>query len=102
MAYLIDLPEKWVDGRALDASLGKGAGPLLTMESSIIVTIPEASSILVDTGIRLLSLSNQLQDVGKRVTLEFGREESATYGYLNRIGFFDELDKEIIVKPRRP
>lgn len=102
MAYLIDLPEKWVDGRSLDAAMGSGAGPHLTMESSIIVNIPEASAIWVDTGIRLLSLSNQLHEVGKRVTLEFGREDSASFGYLNRIGFFDELHKQIIVKPHRP
>jgi hypothetical protein len=102
MAYLIDLPAKWVDGEALDVALARDIGPHLTMESSIIVSIPAGTSVMVDAGVRLLSLSNQLQHVGKRVTLDFSNEDTSTFDYLNRIGFFDELDKKIIVKPDRP
>lgn len=57
---------------------------------------------MVDAGVRLLSLSNQLHHVGKRVTLEFCRGDTATYDYLNRIGFFDELHPGINVRPERP
>lgn len=57
---------------------------------------------MVDTGVRLLSLSNQLAHAGKEVTLDFEEGADGTYGYLNRIGFFDHLLPNIEVFPCRP
>ncbi len=56
---------------------------------------------MVDAALRLLSLCNQLDLVGKRVQLVFADEADA-YGYLDRIGFFDHLARAIAVTPERP
>jgi hypothetical protein len=102
MAYRVELPGKWIDAAALESALGSGSGPHRSMESSVLFSIPAGAALMVDAGVRLLSLSNQLRHVGKRVTLEFSREDTSTYDYLNRIGFFDELDPGINVRPARP
>jgi hypothetical protein len=57
---------------------------------------------MVDAGIRLLCLANQLQDAGKIVTLVFDDGVSGTQGYLDRMGFFDLLHPDIRVAPNRP
>jgi hypothetical protein len=57
---------------------------------------------MVDAAVRLLSLANQLDHIGKRVTLEFCRDDTSAYDYLNRIGFFDALRPNVTVRPERP
>lgn len=57
---------------------------------------------MTDTVVRLLSLFNQLDFSSRRVVLDFESEQSDLLGYLNRIGFFDRLSKNIEVRPRRP
>lgn len=57
---------------------------------------------MVDAGIRLLCLANQLRHVGKIVTLVFDDGVSGTQGYLDRMGFFSLLHPEIRVIPNRP
>ncbi len=70
--------------------------------SSIIFEFNNDCKILVDTSLRILSYVNQLSSTGKNVTLDFKEEEDHTFSYLNRIGFFDFLDNNIVVKPDRP
>lgn len=55
------------------------------------------AKLMVDAGVRLLSLANQLQSIGKRVALEFCREDTSAHDYLNRIGFFDALHPSVNV-----
>jgi hypothetical protein len=102
VSYRIELPPKWIDAAAFEVALSANVGPLQSLESSIQISIPARAAVMVDAGVRLLSLSNQLQSVGKRVTLEFSHEDTSSFDYLNRIGFFDELDSKIVVKPDRP
>lgn len=66
------------------------------------ISIPAGAALMVDAGERLLSLSNQLRHMGKRVTLEFSREDTSTHDCLKRIGFFDDLVPAINVRPERP
>lgn len=100
--YRIQLPPKWIDSAVLEEALATDIGPHHTEESAILVSVPARAAVMVDAGVRLLSLSNQLQSIGKRVTIEFSHDDHSTFGYLDRIGFFNELDKQIIVKPDRP
>jgi hypothetical protein len=100
--YRIELPSNWTDSAGLEAALSAGSGPHATLESAIHVNIPAGCKLMVDASVRLLSLANQLQSLNRRVTMEFSREDTQGFGYLDRIGFFDELDKKIIVKPDRP
>src|SRR5688572_21661504 len=102
LSYRIEMPPKWIDSSAFEVALSSDIGPFLTLESAIHVAIPARGWLMVDAGVRLLSLVNQLQSIGKRVTLEFSRDDRQGFDYLNRIGFFDELDKKIVVKPDRP
>ena len=57
---------------------------------------------MVDAGVRLLSIANQLNCTTRRVKLDFEEGPTGTMGYLNRMGFFDHLAKEIEVTPLRP
>lgn len=57
---------------------------------------------MLDAGVRLLSIANQLNLSRRRVRLEFLEGHAGTMGYLNRMGFFDHLAKEVEVLPERP
>jgi len=57
---------------------------------------------MVDGGIRLLSLINQLNHIGKRVALEFEDGPQGTWGYLDRMGFLKQLPSSVTVMPQRP
>ncbi len=57
---------------------------------------------MVDTAVRLLSLFNQLDSRTCRVRLDFEAGETGTMGYLDRMGFFDHLSKNVEVLPARP
>jgi len=57
---------------------------------------------MVDAAIRLLSLANQLASTTRHVQLDFEEGEAGTMGYLNRMGFFDQLDPQVVVLPNRP
>lgn len=57
---------------------------------------------MVDAAIRLLSLVNQLDSCTRRVRLKFEEGETGTMGYLNRMGFFDNLARGVEVVPNRP
>jgi hypothetical protein len=50
----------------------------------------------------LLSLVNQLDASTRRVRLDFVEGEAGTMGYLNRMGFFDNLARSVEVSPARP
>lgn len=63
---------------------------------------PVGSKVMIDAAIRLLSLANQLALSSRRVRLVFDAGEVGAMGYLNRIGFFDYLAREIEVLPNRP
>jgi hypothetical protein len=102
MAYKVDLPSRWIDGVNLEIALSGRPGPLQSFESAVHFMIPSGAALMVDAGVRLLSISNQLNLIGKRVTLEFCREDTSTYDYLNRIGFFDALHPGVLVRPERP
>lgn len=57
---------------------------------------------MVDAAIRLLSLANQLDHCTRRVRLTFEEGRSGAMGYLDRMGFFDNLSRRIEVTPDRP
>jgi hypothetical protein len=57
---------------------------------------------MIDSAVRILSLTNQLDFCTRRVHLEFLEGERGALGYLNRMGFFDHLSSDIEVSPSRP
>jgi len=63
---------------------------------------PVGSKLMIDAAVRILSLVNQLAFTTRRVRLIFDEGEAGTMGYLNRMGFFDHLAREVEVGPVRP
>lgn len=92
--------DSWVDLRAFETAFRRG-GPHEAQGTTAQFVFPAGCKIMVDAGLRLLSLANQLVFSTKRVILAF-EEEEGTLGYLNRIGFFDHLAETVEIIPARP
>jgi hypothetical protein len=99
---VIRFPAKWVDASVFETALRNSAGPHASGIFEVVFEFPVNCKVMVDVAIRLLSLSNQLALSTRRVRLEFAEGEAGTMGYLNRMGFFDHLAKEVEVSPPRP
>jgi len=57
---------------------------------------------MIDAAVRFLSLFNQLDHCSCRVLLDFEEGDSGAMGYLNRMGFFDHLSRNIEIKQGWP
>lgn len=98
---MVTLPNKWVDARAFEGALcagGQAYGPHI---KSVVVEFPEDCKLMIDVAIRLLSLCNHLKACSKDVRLFFSPNGDLR-GYLNRMGFFDHLSRDVDVLPFRP
>lgn len=91
----------WIGGLALDNSIKKAGSPLESDCKSVLFIVPAGCKILLEAGARLLAFSNQLAFLGKEVTIDFNDCQD-TLTYFDRIGFFDLLNADVIVKPDRP
>lgn len=91
----------WLTAEEFEDALGVGLSPLEAPQDSVKFVVAEDSKIMIDALARLLALSNQLIDAGKRVALDFTLC-SSTLSYLNRIGFLDQLSERVDVLPKRP
>jgi hypothetical protein len=97
------LRRRWISTARFEAAVGQSnlaahlqAGGIVHFE------FDEGSALPVGVGMRLLSLLNQLaQCRSGRVHLQFASRENL-YGYLDRNGFFDFLDRRITSDPPRP
>ena len=102
MRSVISFPPSWVGSNVFESALQSGVAPHDPTAFEVSFDIPVDCKINVEAGIRLLSLANQLSYSGKRVTLNFVQGECGRMGYLNPMGFFDHLAKEVVVVPSRP
>jgi len=99
----ISFTRNWVDASHFEEALQEShMGPHDERVSRVVFQIPEECKLMIDAGIRLLSLSNQLDFSGKAVTLDFAEGPDGTMGYLSRMGFFDFLCEGVEVLPDRP
>ena len=98
MADEIVFPAIWVNGVYFEQSLGQSADIHRTTDN-VLFRFPHDCKIMVDAGIRLLCLANQLHHIGKMVTFVFDEGFSGTQGYLDRMGFFGLLHPEIRIMP---
>jgi len=94
-------PGLWVNAYHFERALS-GHKPHGQAVRAASFTFPPSCKIMVDAGVRLLSLVNQLCAAKKKVLLTFDEGILGTMGYLNRMGFFDFLDPAIEVAPFRP
>lgn len=102
MKCVVCFPGQWIDVSKFETALRRSSGPHSQNIYEVAFEFPEGCKIMVDSAIRLLSLTNQLASATKRVRVDFKEGEAGTMGYLNRMGFFDHLADEIEVLPERP
>lgn len=98
----IVLPPYWVNAKKLDDVMLLSKSPHSPEVVTVSFCFPEGCKIMVDAGMRLLSLANQLCLSDKKVCFLFQQGIDSTMGYLNRLGFFDHLDGSVDVLPERP
>lgn len=98
---VLTLPTGWITADAFEETL-RDAGPTLNGSSNLVkIVFSQGSKAMVDCTARMLSLVNQLVHRGGQVTIDFTQAES-TRTYLDRAGFFDLLDENVVVLPNRP
>ena len=102
MSCLITFPPNWTNASALEKVLGGGCDPHSSCDSHIEFKFPAGAKVMIDAGLRLLSLFNQLDYTTRRVRLHFEGGQAGVMGYLNRMGFFDHLSPRVEVLPHRP
>lgn len=102
MRIEIKFPSTWVDASTFEKSLLSGTGPHETAAPEVVFIFPVGCKVMIEVGVRLLSLVNQLDTCCKRIRLEFEEGEEGAMGYLNRMGFFDHLSGNVDVEPCRP
>ena len=91
----------WVDLDSFESSLAK-TGCMLTSDAKyFLIKFPEKCQPLLESTTRILAIANQLILLGKKVTIDL-RDCNSTKTYLNRLGFFDLLNKKVHVAPNRP
>lgn len=98
----VRLPAYWIDASAMESAIQQAGTPHGSGIFDAEFRFPVGSKLIIDAAIRMLSLANQLAATSRRVQLVFDEGEAGTMGYLNRVGFFDYLAREIEVVPGRP
>ena len=98
----ITFPSSWINASALEQVLRGGCEPHEADVYEVLFVFPTGCKIMVNAAVRLLSLCNQLDCCMRRVRLDFEEGETGTMGYLDRMGFFDHLSKNVLVLPERP
>ena len=100
---VIQFPSAWISSNSFERALFRAtAAPHSNKAHIVRILVPTGCNLMVDSGAKLLSLTNQLCHAMKAVTIEFEDGESGTMGYLNRMGLFDMLDATVKVLPARP
>lgn len=97
----ISLPSKWVNADDFEQALFAGGDALDGPEKVVTICLPQGCNPMIDCTARLLSLANQMAHINKDVTLDFSQCLVA-HSYLDRAGFFDQLDARVKVLPERP
>jgi hypothetical protein len=91
----------WLDSYSFEKTIKSTIGESVSVNKNIEVIIPKDCKILLVAAARLLSLINQLIYDGVSVTVDLN-DCSGTRGYLNRIGFFEHLNKKAEILPKWP
>ena len=99
---VVDFPADWINGDRFEVALLESYGPFSIGIYEVSFRFPTGCRIMVDCAIRILSLANQLVRSTRRVRMFFEEGDVGTMGYLNRMGFFDQLHPEVMISPERP
>src|SRR5688500_18359936 len=99
---VVDFPNGWVNAWKLEQVLLDCGNALVDGVTSVVMRFPAGCKLMIDVAIRLLSFCNQLIATTRRLRLEFVAGVDGIMGYLDRMGFFDHLSREVVVTPLRP
>jgi len=91
----------WVDCHSFEKTLAAVGSPLDSNAKSFVFVVPDDCKLLLEASARLMALLNQIAHSGRTVTIDF-TQCYATLKFLDRIGFFDQLNEKVIVLPQRP
>ncbi|ENU92749.1 hypothetical protein F971_01736 [Acinetobacter vivianii] len=94
-----DSSSSWLSSLHIEKVL-KEYPNLLTTKSDIEFHFPN-KPLLLDCILKILSLTNQLSLTGSKVALFFA-ENSGVFSYLDRCGFFDQVQPNVLIFPHRP
>ena len=100
MKSTINFPSEWLTATAMEFALLNSSQPHKSSECEF--CFPVDCKVMIDSAVRLLSLFNQLDHCCIKVLLDFEEGETGAMGYLNRMGFFDHLSKNIDIKQGWP
>lgn len=98
---MLVLNSGWVTADSFEKSLNSCGCLISSKAKNVKVVFAENCSLMLDAGARLLFLLNYLCIQKKHIELDFTKAKT-TLHYLNRAGFIDALDKNILVLPKRP
>ncbi len=96
----VEFNNGWIDCDSFENSL-RTVDFLSVKINSVVFIFCDNSKFLLEVTARFLSLCNQIIDLGKSVTIDFGENNNLRL-YLNRAGFYDLLNKSAKVLPRKP
>src|SRR3546814_17753147 len=82
----------WVKSWDFEQALIRCGDALGAAFTSVVIQFPARCRIWIDVAIRLLSFCNQVVATNRRLRLEFQGGMDGVLGYLNRMGFFHQLD----------
>ena len=99
---VIELPSRWINASVLEGALRSYPSTLECASSNVCFRVPRGCHLMTDAAVRLLSLFNQLDHATRRVVVEFEEDETGVLGYLGRVGFFESLSPNVVVRPARP
>lgn len=94
-------PVAWVTAEIFEECLQQSGCFFANDADEYVIKFPKDSGILLNAIARILTLINQCAHKNKKVTLEF-HAKCNSVGYLNRLGFFDNLDSRVVVLPEKP
>ena len=98
----IEFPgDSWLKARDFESVLSSDCTPWHDNCDDVTFVFKKDCRMLLGALARLLALCNQLNEAGKKVTLDF-KECTDTLNYFDRIQFFEILAPSISVLPRRP
>jgi len=98
---VIEFDPTWIDSHGFETCLAKFPDLFADTSATIEFIFPKKCKFLLIAIAKLLALTNQL--VHKKVSVLIDMKKCGnTRSYFDRAGFFDHLDKRIVVLPSRP
>ncbi|WP_373998469.1 ATP-binding protein [Bdellovibrio bacteriovorus] len=96
----IEFDPQWITCELFEDSL-LDADLNVDRATKVMFVLPKNCKFLIEATARLLALCNQLIRSKKKVVIDLS-DNSSSLHYLNRAGFFDQLNKNVEIIPKRP